>query len=224
MKIYTIHSVADNSLSLKPNMLRRFLRHIKSTDQFLSPSDLLDGGSKNGTLLTFDDCFADNFVNALPILNEFKVKAIFFFTPGYLGKVRWGSRAKGNWSENRSVDYDIPFGFMGLSELHTLLDLGHEIGFHSRTHANLDECSDVELYDEIFTAKQEWEDRLGYAFKTFAYPRGRFDSRMFPIIKSAGYCWAFSTKAGVADEAAFEENPFCLPRCPVQRKGLFGWL
>lgn len=224
MKTYTLHSVADNGLSLKPDLFRKFIRYIQRTNHFLSPSDLSNGGKENGVLLTFDDCYADNFSNALPILDEFGVKALFFFTPGYLGTVRWGSRGLGKWADTRSDEYNIPFGFMGLQELNTLIELGHDVGFHSRTHCNLDQCSELELEDEILIAKHEWEDRLGHSFTSFAYPRGRFDSRMFPIIKSAGYCWAFSTQVGNADSAAFASNPFCLPRFPIQRRGLFGWL
>jgi peptidoglycan/xylan/chitin deacetylase (PgdA/CDA1 family) len=224
MKVYTIHSVSDNGLSLNISLFRRFLIHIKKTSYFVNPSDLYTGKIDDGVLLTFDDCYSDNFCNALPLLTEFGVKALFFFTPGYTGTVRWGSRTKGNWSDYRSDMYDIPYSFMGLAELKTLINLGHDIGFHSRSHRNLDECTHDELVDEIFIAKTECEKLIGQSFRSFAYPRGRFDERMYPIIENAGYFCAFSTQLGLADQAAFKSNRFCLPRLPIQRKGFLGWL
>lgn len=224
MKIYTIHSVANNGLSLSTTLFRKFLLYIIKNSYFVDPSDLYLGKTDGGVLLTFDDCYADNFCNALPVLTELGVKATFFFTPGYSGTVRWGSSVNGNWSDHQSAAYNIPFGFMGLSELNALSDLGHDIGFHTRTHPNLDKCTDDELFDEIVVAKLEYEKLLGQPFRSFAYPRGRYDDRMYPILEKAGYFCAFSTKIGLADAAAFHANRFCLPRLPVQRKGLFGWL
>jgi len=224
MKIYTIHTVADNGMSLSMRNFRRFLAHISRTVGFADPQDLVREGLAEGALITFDDCYADNFCNALPLLDEFGVKALFFFTPGYLGKVRWGSRCNGNWTESRREGYELPFGFMGEAEIRTLVSLGHQLGFHSRTHRNLTDCKPDEWIDEMCTAKFEWEDRLGLGFDTFAYPRGRYSAEMFPVLAQAGYRYAFSTRPGVADTEAFKTQRFCLPRFPVQRRGLFGWL
>lgn len=224
MKVYTIHTVADNGMSLSTRNFRRFLAHIRRTVGFAGPKDLVCEGSAGGALITFDDCYADNFCNALPLLDEFGVKAIFFFTPGYTGTVRWGSRLKGNWADSRIDGYDLPFAFMGLAELKTLVAMGHQLGFHSRTHRNLTDCAPDKWVDEVHTAKLEWEDRLGLGFETFAYPRGRFAPEMFPVVAQAGYRCAFSTRPGFADADAFRTQRFCLPRFPVQRRGPFGWL
>ncbi len=224
MKIYTLHSVADNGMSLSLRHFRRFLAHIRRTCGFVDPTALDRGGDAGGALITFDDCFADNFCNALPLLDEFEVKALFFFTPAYLGTVRWGSRTKGNWSDKPGGGYDLPFGFMGMAELQSLVAQGHQLGFHSRTHRNLTDCEPAEWVDEVETAKTEWQVRLGLRFDVFAYPRGRYSPEMFPVLEKAGYRCALSTRQGVADAQAFAAQRFCLPRYPVQRRGLFGWL
>jgi peptidoglycan/xylan/chitin deacetylase (PgdA/CDA1 family) len=224
MKIYTIHTVADNGMSLSTRNFRRFLAHIRRTVGFADPQALAREGQAEGALITFDDCYADNFCNALPLLDEFGAKAIFFFTPGYTGTVRWGSRERGNWALEPGGGYDIPFAFMGHAELRTLVRLGHELGFHSRTHRNMTDCAPTEWADEVHAAKLEWEDRLGLGFDTFAYPRGCFSPEMFPVVAQAGYRCAFSTRPGLADAEAFRTQRFCLPRLPVQRRGLFGWL
>jgi len=223
MKIYTLHSVADNGLSLSTRNLRRFLRHICKQSKLVDASRLGMQYVKNGTVITFDDCFADNFTNALPVLAEFEVKALFFFTPAFLGKVRWGSPLHGKWSEERSVEYFLPFSYMGGAELRVLHELGHEIGFHSRTHRNLTDCDYEALEDEIVTAKTEWEQRLGLRFRYFAYPRGCYDERMFSLVKKAGYICGLTTVPQCVAPSTFEASPYCVPRLPVRRRGLFGW-
>ena len=224
MKIYTIHTVADNGMSLSTRHFRQFLAHVRRTVGFADPKDLDREGVGDGALITFDDCYADNFCNALPLLDEFGAKALFFFTPAFLGRVRWGSRSKGNWADAPGDGYDLPFGFMGTAELQTLAARGHQLGFHSRTHRNLTDCRPDEWADEVHAAKLEWEARLGLRFETFAYPRGRFAPEMFPVVAQAGYRCAFSTRPGLADAEAFRTQRFSLPRFPVQRRRLFGWL
>lgn len=224
MKIYTLHSVANNGFSLSLEHFERFVRYLSKRYRFADPKLLGDTAEQGQVLLTFDDCYADNFTNALPILSRYNAKAIFFFTPAFLGRVRWGSLTKGNWADEKSSAYSIPFSFMGLSELEVLRSMGHEIGFHSRSHENLTECSDEALTDEIVHAKREWEDRIGGKFRYFAYPRGRYAERMFPLLQRAEYRFAMTTVHGEATEEVCRTRPYALPRFAVQRKGLFGWL
>lgn len=223
MKIYTLHSVADNGMSLNPRLFRKFISHVVQRGGFSPPDALLQPPIPDSAILTFDDCYADNFCNALPILREHAVKALFFFVPDYVGRVRWGSAVKGRWSDQRDEDFSIPFGFMDLTQIATLRAMGHAIGFHTRSHPNLPDCDAAQMEDEILTAKQEWEQRLGFSFDYFAYPRGRLNDDAVAIVSRAGYKCAFSTKPGEVDAAVFAAQRFTLPRLPIARKGLFGW-
>jgi len=200
------------------------MRHARRKYGFAELGRIGQEASSNGAIVTFDDCYADNFSNVLPVLEEMGAKAIFFFSPGFLGTVTWGSPRHQKWGEARTADFNVPFAFMGRRELQVLRDLGHEIGFHSRTHRNLTECSDAELKDEIVVAKSDWEDRLGFRFRYFAYPRGKYDARMPPLIAEAGFELAFTTQPGDVEPQNIAASPYLVPRYPVMRKGLFGWL
>jgi peptidoglycan/xylan/chitin deacetylase (PgdA/CDA1 family) len=224
MRVYTLHSVADNGISLAPRQFRRFMKFVGRKFGFADPSRLESEASSGRALITFDDCYADNLSNAVPILREFGAKAIFFFSPGFMGQVTWGSPKHGRWSDRRDADYHVPFSFLGIPELHVLRDLGHEIGFHSRTHRNLTDCDDAVIRDEIVAAKGEWESRVGFPFRCFAYPRGKFDERMPALLGEAGFQFGFTTKPGDILPTALEQDPYLLPRYPVMRKGIFGWL
>lgn len=224
MKVYTLHSVADNGMSLPARLFKRFIAHAKKHHGFVT-ADVLQGiVPAKGALLTFDDCYADNFTTALPLLEEHGIKAVFFFVPGFSGSVRWGSAAKGRWADHRDRNFSIPYGFMDLAQIATLHEMGHTIGFHTRNHPNLPDCDPVQMEDEIFAAKLEWETRLGFAFDYFAYPRGRLNDTALSLVARAGYKCAFSTRPGEVTAASFKNERFALPRLPVARKGLLGWL
>src|SRR5688572_8302675 len=100
MRIYTLHSVAENGISLSPRLFRRFMAHARAKYGFADPANIQVGASYERALITFDDCYADNLSNAVPVLGEFGAKAVFFFSPGFLGRVTWGSPRHGRWSDH----------------------------------------------------------------------------------------------------------------------------
>ncbi len=51
MKIYTIHNVADNGMSLSTRNFRRFLAHIRRTVGFADPQALAREGQADGALI-----------------------------------------------------------------------------------------------------------------------------------------------------------------------------
>lgn len=73
--------------------------------------------------------------------------------------------------------------FLNDRELAELAGRGVEIGNHSATHPNLVKCGDAELTREIGGSRDRLERALGRSVPFFAYPDGRFDSR---VLKAAG--------------------------------------
>jgi len=81
------------SLSVSPGHLSEHLQVRRSVADPLSLRDL-SGGLRNGRLpdrsvsVTFDDGYADNFEQALPLLERYHVPATVFITSGYVGAAR----------------------------------------------------------------------------------------------------------------------------------------
>lgn len=71
-------------LSVSPKNFEDQLLHLKKSHVFLSVDQfykILNSGSafpKKSLLITFDDGYADNYHNALPILQKLKLQALFF--------------------------------------------------------------------------------------------------------------------------------------------------
>lgn len=222
MRIYTLHSIANNGLSLPTDSFESFIKAVCKRNRVVDPLEFIDDPTQDGVLLTFDDCFSDNLCNVLPILNRYNVKAIFFYTPGYDSVVNWGSAQEMRWEDKKSEIFNIPFTYMSKKELNVLRGEGHHLGFHSMSHVNLTDCSPAQLEYEICDGAKKTSLDLNYEFNFFAYPRGRFSEGMFPYIEKAGFKYAFTTQPGnVVDVSGV--NKFKLPRNPAMKK-YFRWL
>lgn len=198
--------------SLSVDELRLTLGWMQRNFQFLTPTEFLET-DQPGVLLTFDDGFASNFTNALPVLNEFQAPAIFFVSTqhvsdpqNWLGFCRaW---AKAYWGDESKVPREIGAEFydgMSIEQLKTCAN--HPlitIGAHTVTHPVLTECSDEQLSYELSEAQRFLRQTTGQAVDLFAYPKSEFDQRVALAVKNVGYRAAFATDSRGLDMAAFE--------------------
>ena len=100
--------------------------------------------------LTFDDAYVDDWVAALPIFEKYGARATFFIS--YAPKL-----------ESRAI-----------AKLHTLMSAGHEIGYHSVSHANAvkfvaEHGVDQYVAEEI-TPGMEMMELFGFKPTSFSYP------------------------------------------------------
>lgn len=87
------HRVASLSsdplmLSVTPDHFRAQLRYLKEHFPLLRFEDDWSQVKKPSVVITFDDGYADNLTEALPILEELEIPATFFISTGTLGKMK----------------------------------------------------------------------------------------------------------------------------------------
>ena len=81
-------------LAVSPEHFEAHLKYLKDNYQVLTVREfckLLESGErfpKNSVLLTFDDGYADNYLEALPILEKHQMQALFYIATGTLGTKR----------------------------------------------------------------------------------------------------------------------------------------
>ncbi|MDB4877489.1 MAG: polysaccharide deacetylase family protein [Gemmatimonadetes bacterium] len=159
------------------------LRALSRTWKFVSPdrfAAMISGAEHvrgRNLLLTFDDGFASQRGVADRVLAPMGISAIFFVISDFVAlqtlhdarefvarNIQPGARAESLPSHLSNMDW---------SDLEFLLDQGHCIGGHTKTHARLSgiETSKT-LEQEIAGSADTLEQRLGTHIAHFAYPFG----------------------------------------------------
>lgn len=165
---------------------------------------------RNTIVITFDDGYADNLHNALPILEEFKVPATIFMTVGYINQNKHFY-----WDENTPPDdRGRP---MTLEETKQLSN-SHliEIGGHTMSHPKLSKLPEKEQLMEIANGKKRLEEFLNVPLLSFAYPFGgkdSFDEKTIELVKKAGFNYACSN---IHEKVTNFSNIYALPRFLVK--------
>ena len=116
--------------------------------------------------ITFDDGHASQRRHALPLLQKYGVKAIFFSIVG--------------WVDQRP-------DCMTSTQLRELVSLGHEVQSHGWSHCMLTRYADTELRHELGDSREKLQDKLGSAVNAISIPFGRWDNRVLKACLLAGY-------------------------------------
>lgn len=183
LRVLTYHDIAPAEESLFEAQLRWLQRSWK----FVTPGQferLVSGEEPvagRNLLLTFDDGFASNRVVAERVLGPLGIRALFFAVSDFVAiEDRKDAREfiARNIYPGMSVN-DVPAHWynMGWTDLEGLLDQGHLIGSHTRTHARLSQVkSEVDLEREVIDSANTLSLRLGIPIEHFAYTFGNIDS------------------------------------------------
>jgi len=144
----------------------------------------------NNVLITFDDGFISNKLIAEKILNPLGIKAIFFVISDFI-EIKNRSKSY-KFASNQIVPgssiNDIPRNWenMQWSDLAALIEQGHTIGCHTKTHVRLSDCSSKdELEVEIIRSAEKISNKLGVDINHFAFTFGNIDSFSRDALKVA---------------------------------------
>ena len=163
------------------------LRWLSNSWNFVNPerfSAMVSGYEKiNGRnlLITFDDGFLSNRIVAEKVLNPLGIKAIFFCISDFIdihdneeAKTFIKDRICLGWSVEK---LPIHWKNMNWDDLSALVEQGHTIGAHTKSHARLSTILNTEeLKSEIVYSADLIEKKLGISIDHFAYTFGDIDS------------------------------------------------
>lgn len=155
---------------------------------------------ERAVLVTFDDGYADNYLEALPVAQRFGVKLNLFICTGLVAGERPKAFSSFSAVEQHSLEL-FPQHWQPLSrrQLKEMAAAGVGFGFHSHTHQNLCTLSAAELDADASLGMEVFQQYLGRPARIFAFPYGHFGSysqRALEILRDHGIEMFFSTELG----------------------------
>lgn len=201
--ILMYHHVDDRSqewkLSVSPKSFRRQMEFLKAHQyRVLSLQEYTDHLKENmpipkkSVVITFDDGYENNFVNAFPVLKKLEFPATIFI----------------------QVDGINRRGYMTQEDISILLDNGLDIGSHTLHHAFLPELEPDELEKELVSSRYILENRFRRPITLFSYPGGGINEEVQQAVIDAGYEGAVATHPGPAYDL---KDPYALRRIRISR-------
>lgn len=129
---------------------------------------------RNLIVITFDDGYKDNFINALPVLEEFDFPACIFMAAGKVGQ------------PDR----------LDVQEIKTLIEKDVTIGSHTFNEVYLPDLKIEDVEFELCHSRKVLEDITGEEVNYLCYPTGGFSGDIKGIARKCGYRMAFTTNRG----------------------------
>jgi peptidoglycan/xylan/chitin deacetylase (PgdA/CDA1 family) len=209
-----------NGLRVAPERFERQLHWLQAHGwRSFTVSELVEQGERlpeRAFAITFDDGYADNLLNALPLLQRYQCKATLYLVV---------ERFERDWSILRKAHHDggelLREPKLSDAQVETLLASGCiELGSHSMTHANFLQLDDAAARHELVASKQSLEARFGVPVKSFAWPFGLYRAGQVALAARAGYSSAVTTREGIDAPARWQ--PLQLKRIKVSGKD--SWL
>jgi len=231
------HSISDRKkdplhLSVSPKNFNSQLEHLNKRYRLISPLEYATSLSKRviipqSILITFDDGYADNLTQALPILKKHNIPALFFVTSDFIQHNHhfWWEKHnqlpthqynKAKFSHQSSrLKPSLPYQPLTKLQLKRLSSSPLvTLGGHTHTHPQLSLLTPLQQSKQI---KKNYHFLSSYSrqpLQFFAYPYGHLTDYNHHSITAVSqlYDYAFTTMPFVSN---FHYSPFELPRLPV---------
>lgn len=183
LRVLIYHDIAPNDYVNFEAQIRwlSLQWNIVSPEQFSAMKSGQEKITGKNLLITFDDGLISNRIVAENILNPLGIKALFFCVSDFI-----------NISDEKEVESfimdriclgwsveNVPSHWKNMKwdDLTALLEQGHTIGGHTKSHARLSEInSEFDLKNEIVASADLIESKLGIAIEHFAYTFGDLNS------------------------------------------------
>jgi peptidoglycan/xylan/chitin deacetylase (PgdA/CDA1 family) len=142
-------------------------------------------------VITFDDGYASQYTNALPVLKTLGWVAV----------------------ENIAVTGLAPSdGGLTDAQVRGLIQAGWQLGAEGPSTAKLTTADPTQVDGMVLSARQTLQSRYGVPLNWFAYPLGAYNSTIVSAVRSAGFVGATTLVSGWASPSA---DRFRLPRLEV---------
>ncbi|MHB1657601.1 MAG: polysaccharide deacetylase family protein [Burkholderiales bacterium] len=158
-------------------------------------------------VITFDDGYEDNFINAYPILKKADFTAIISICTGFIGK------KNAIFENEKQIKGKLPENYLNEKKIIEMSQNGISFCSHGINHYFMDELDESSLNKEIILSKQYIEKLINKKVIFFTYPYGRYNNITIESLKNSGYYGAFTIIRG---KVCRNDNPYELKRLVVK--------
>jgi len=157
-------------------------------------------------VLTFDDGYADNFINLRAVAQAKDLPATLFVSTGHV------SNGQPFLHDLRRQQHN--FRPLTWEQVCVLSQSGFELGGHTRSHFDCGSTDRVALEDEIVGCKRDLEEHLGKPVALFSFPWGMEENMSRPAVELArAHFECIFDAAGGVNPPTPGERPWFLRRC-----------
>ena len=198
--VFLYHRVGNTNgeLTITPEKFEKDLIWLNSRGYSTISLDTLRGFFINSDIalpekpimISFDDGYLDNFMNAYPLLRKYGMTAAFFIITSMVN------------GEDR----------LATGHIREMASNGMSIGSHTVSHRPLGDMESEEALNELSLSRMYLEGMLQKKIDFVAYPKGSYNGSTGMIASEAGYCGGFSIIPGTCSR---NTNPFVIPRVPL---------
>jgi peptidoglycan/xylan/chitin deacetylase (PgdA/CDA1 family) len=164
--ILMYHSITDDTwgyedLHVSPSELEKQVKYLSENGYTTLFFEELEDAKyyEKPIILTFDDGYKNNYTEAYPILEKYKMKGTIFFTTSALNK------------KNKLTEEDIK----NMDENYI------EIQSHTVTHLDLSTLDEETLEYELKESKEVIEELTGKEVNTLCYPAGKYNDAVLEM-------------------------------------------
>lgn len=170
-------------LSVTPERLESHLQYLVSAGyEVVTLDDLLYALTQGRPLppkpviLTFDDGYEDNYLDAFPLLQKYGMTGHFFIISDFVNAGRPG--------------------YMTWEQIEEMAAAGQRFGSHSRDHPRLAGRPVDYLVWQALGGVEAIQEHLGHHPRWVTYPSGDYDQRVMDVYRSANYWGGLSVEQG----------------------------
>jgi len=183
--ILQYHHVAEDTpavTSIAPERFEEHLKYLKDNNFVVLPIEEAHQRIESGesfpakaVVITFDDGYDNVYDNAAPLLKQYDMPYAVFVNPDLMQQ--------------------SPSAYMSWEQLRTIQEQGATIVNHGQTHAHLIRRKDGEsetewrerMSNDVLSAQQAIDEKLGPQPKYFAYPFGEYDADLQALLDEWGF-------------------------------------
>ncbi len=171
---HRLNWVGVDAFKQQMDFLKRYNYNVISLETLVSAINHGEILPKKSVVITFDDGYENNYINAFPLLEKYGFPATIFIPSDFVGKE----------------------GYLNLEQMREMTASVITMGSHTQSHQYLPDLTADEQLVEIVSSKWALEKKLGHPVDFIAYPIGGFSNEIKEMVKKVGYQAACTTNRG----------------------------